>query len=238
MSEIILYQPPPAFGLPNASPFCMKLETYLRMAEIPFQVKSASFTQAPNGKIPYIEHKSRLIGDSTLIIDYLKQTFGDRVDVGLSAEERAIMLAMQRLLENHLYFVMIYSRWIQAENWPTTRDTFFGKLPPVVKQIVPNLVQRKLMRDLKGHGIGRHDAQTLYEFGKQDIQVIADFLSDKPYMMGSRPTTLDAITYSFIAGLLLVPLDTPLKQFAQGFPELQHYCERMQAKYYPELSKT
>lgn len=76
MSEITLYQPPPAFGLPNASPFCMKLETYLRMAEIPYQIKAASFAQAPNGKIPYIEHNGRLIGDSSLIIDYLKQTFG------------------------------------------------------------------------------------------------------------------------------------------------------------------
>ncbi len=31
---IVLYQFPPAFGLPNASPFCMKLETWLRMAQL------------------------------------------------------------------------------------------------------------------------------------------------------------------------------------------------------------
>lgn len=29
---IKLHQLAPAFGLPNASPFCMKVETYLRMA--------------------------------------------------------------------------------------------------------------------------------------------------------------------------------------------------------------
>ena len=32
---IKLFQFPPAFGLPNASPFCMKLETWLRMAGLP-----------------------------------------------------------------------------------------------------------------------------------------------------------------------------------------------------------
>jgi hypothetical protein len=32
---ITLHQFAPAFGLPNASPFCMKLETYLRMAGLP-----------------------------------------------------------------------------------------------------------------------------------------------------------------------------------------------------------
>ena len=36
---IKLYQFPPALGLPNASPFCMKLETYLRMAGLPFENK-------------------------------------------------------------------------------------------------------------------------------------------------------------------------------------------------------
>jgi len=35
---IKLYQFAPAFGLPNASPFCMKMETYLRMAGLPFEL--------------------------------------------------------------------------------------------------------------------------------------------------------------------------------------------------------
>jgi len=34
---IRLIQLPPAFGLPNASPFCLKLETWLRMADLPYQ---------------------------------------------------------------------------------------------------------------------------------------------------------------------------------------------------------
>lgn len=38
---IKLYQFEPAFGLANASPFCMKLETYLRMADLPFEIPCA-----------------------------------------------------------------------------------------------------------------------------------------------------------------------------------------------------
>ena len=34
---IKLFQFPPYWGLPNASPFCMKVETYLRMTGIPYQ---------------------------------------------------------------------------------------------------------------------------------------------------------------------------------------------------------
>ena len=52
---IKLYQFKPAFGLPNASPFCMKLETYLRMAQLPFvapKISLGDIGRAPKGKLP------------------------------------------------------------------------------------------------------------------------------------------------------------------------------------------
>ena len=50
---IKLYQFAPAFGLPNTSSFCLKLETYLRMVEIPFEsVYSNEMGKAPKGKMP------------------------------------------------------------------------------------------------------------------------------------------------------------------------------------------
>ena len=52
---IVLHQFKSFFGLPNASPFCMKLETYLRMAGLPFEIPAASVRaigRAPKGKLP------------------------------------------------------------------------------------------------------------------------------------------------------------------------------------------
>lgn len=43
---ITLYQPPPAWGLPSLSPFCTKVETYLRMVDLPYRTRSASLRQA------------------------------------------------------------------------------------------------------------------------------------------------------------------------------------------------
>ena len=37
---ITLFQFQRYWGLPNISPFCLKLETYLRLAKIPYQVTS------------------------------------------------------------------------------------------------------------------------------------------------------------------------------------------------------
>jgi glutathione S-transferase len=100
---IVLHQFSPNWGLPNASPFGMKLETYLRMAEIPHTlVYEDTLDKAPKKKMPYIEDGDRKIGDSNLIIEYLIGQYGDRTDDHLSASDRGISLAMRRLIDENL----------------------------------------------------------------------------------------------------------------------------------------
>ena len=63
----------PQFGLRNASPFCLKLETYLALAGIEHKRHEIMDPrQAPKEKMPYIVHGPTEMGDSELIITYLK----------------------------------------------------------------------------------------------------------------------------------------------------------------------
>lgn len=83
---IKLHQFPPLWGLPNASPFCMKVETWLRMAALPYETAVVfNPAKAPKGKLPFITDNGKVVADSGLIIDYLKETYGDKLDGGLSA---------------------------------------------------------------------------------------------------------------------------------------------------------
>ncbi|MBC7396619.1 MAG: hypothetical protein H7333_04175 [Bdellovibrionales bacterium] len=50
------------------SPFCVKLETYLRMAKLEYKIKSGLPNKSPNGRIPYVNLDGKLIGDSGIII--------------------------------------------------------------------------------------------------------------------------------------------------------------------------
>ncbi|MEZ0369071.1 MAG: glutathione S-transferase family protein [Candidatus Sericytochromatia bacterium] len=230
---ITLYQPPPAWGLPNASPFCMKLETYLRMAGIPFQVNSqASPLKAPGGKVPYIETDGRLMGDSGLIIDYLEARQQEPLDRHLSPAQKALALAIRRMLEEHLYFGAVYSRWAEAENWQKVRATYFGSFPPLLRQLVPILAHKKVLGSLKGQGLGRHSPEDLYLLCRQDIVALAELLGNGPYALGEQPSTLDACVYAFVANLLWVPLEGPLKVEAGRHPNLESYCQRIKAEFY------
>jgi glutathione S-transferase len=231
---IKLYQFAPAFGLANASSFCLKLETYLRMVEIPFEsVYSVEMGKAPKGKMPYIEDGDRKIGDSNFIIDYLKQTYGDRLDGRLTASDRAISLAMRRTIEENLYWAMVHNRWIEPENWETTKAAFFVDLPPIIKAILPSIARKDIQKKLQGHGMGKHSSEEIYAIGIADIVALSDFLADKRFFFGAEPTSLDASAYGMLANILWTPFNSPLKDKVQQLTNLVEYCDRIRDRYYP-----
>ncbi len=229
---IRLHQFAPAFGLPNASPFCMKLEMYLRMAGLPYEaVNSGDVLKAPKRKLPYIEDGVRVVADTTFIIDYLKATYGDPLDGWLSPAQRAVALAFQRLFEENLYWAVVHTRWADAAGWEQTREAFFAALPVPIRWILPTLARRGILAEMNGQGMGRHSAAEIHAIGSRDVGAVADFLADKPYLMGEEPCSLDAVAYAFLANLLWAPVDSPIREAARARPNLEAYCLRMKARY-------
>ena len=129
VAPVVVVQFPDLWGR-NVSPFGLKLEAWLRLADIPYTVEpSTDLGKAPKGKLPYIRDEGRLIGDTTLIIEHLKASRGIDPDAGLGGRERAEALMLQRLFEEHFYFALVYSRWIDEAGWATLSPAFFGRLP-------------------------------------------------------------------------------------------------------------
>ena len=232
---IKLIQFAPALGLPNASPFCLKLETYLRMANVPYEippVTMAAFSKAPKGKMPYIEDNGKLIADSAFIITHLKARYGDPLDANLTPEHRAISQAFTRLLEENLYWAVVYARWIEPAGWAITRPAFFNTMPAPFKWFVPTLARRGLVKSLHGHGMGRHSREEIYAIGQRDITALADYLGEKKFFLGESPSSVDATVYGFLANLIWAPIENPLKEHAKQYPQLEAYCTRMRDRYF------
>jgi glutathione S-transferase len=231
---ITLHQFSPNWGLPNASPFCMKLETYLRMADLPYTVVyEDKLDKAPKGKMPYIEDEGKKIGDSNLIIEYLQEKYGDRTDAHLSPSDRGISLAMRRLIDENLYWCMVYSRWMDEPNWEILRKAYFGNLPIGVKQILPGVLRNNVRKSLAGHGMGRHSPDEIYAIGKRDLIALSGFLSDKQFFFGNSPTVLDASAYATVLNFLKVPMESPLATQAKNLDNMVAFCDRMTARFYP-----
>jgi glutathione S-transferase len=240
---IRLHQPMPSWSgcrLPNVSPASFKLETWLRMTGIPYEVVPADMAAAPKGKVPFIEDAGVKMGDSTLIIDYLKKKYGKDPDEGLSASERAVSLAFRRMMKEHFYWVLGQCRYREEQNWNVYKNAFHEILPAALPeqmrtQIVAGIYEN-VVSQMQSQGMGRHTAAEVYQLGIADITAVSDFLGDKAFFMTDRPTTADATIYAYVASLIEMPLENPLKDHGLKLTNLVEYCKRMRAKYYPELA--
>ncbi len=233
---IKLYQFPRMMGVPNAGPYCLKLETWLKMAGLDYEVVSLGDPRkAPKGKLPYIVDGKNTVADSRLAIEYLEKTYAVDLDANLSDREKAVAHALAIMLEEHYYWGLLYNRWID-ENWTQVKKIFFSALPPIVKNFVPGLIQKGVKDSLHAQGLGRHDAATVYRLVNQDMHALSVLMGDNPFVMGAEPTTIDAMAYGLLANVLNTPMDSPLKQFVQQRPNLVVFTNRMTQRYYPDFA--
>jgi glutathione S-transferase len=233
MPELIVHQLPGAWGLPSISPFCLKLDTYLRMVDIPHRVVvDATPFGAPKRKLPYIEHGGQRIGDSGFIIEYLQREFGCDPDAGLSGEQKAIAHALRRLLEENLYWTLVYDRWMVDRNWQHFRDLVLAGIPLPLRRILGPGIRRGVGRALRGHGIGVHTAAEIHAIGIRDIGALADLLADRPFLMGAEPGEIDATAYGLLANMLLVPIESPVKDEGLRRGNLVAYLDRVKTRYF------
>jgi glutathione S-transferase len=143
---ITLIQFPSHWNLPSASPFCIKLEAYLKLSKIPYQIKVINDPRgAPKGKLPFIKDGEKTIADTSLIIEYLNKTYGDKLDVNLTPEQKALAITIQRLCEDHLYWIIMYERWLTDGGWKVINPVFF--LTSFEKEL-KNLVSIMALDDL------------------------------------------------------------------------------------------
>lgn len=233
---ITLHHPPPAWGLPSPTPFGIKVETYLRMVGLPYRVRGADPRKNPKGKVPWIvDDDGRLVSDSSDIVDHLKAKYGDPLDAALTPEQRALALAVRRMVEEHLYWCLVYTRWIDPEGFRHVREYFVKLLPPVLGGVVVDRVIRKKIRAaLHAQGVGRHDAADIYRRGCEDLTAVSLLLGDRPYLLGEQPTSVDATLYAFTAGLWMFPADNPLKRHLARQGNLIAYVERMHTRYFAD----
>ena len=100
---VYLYQPPPCRMGPNSSPFCLKLELFLRMNSIPHEVVT-THTMGPKNKMPYIAYNEEVVSDTDFIVEFLKKELKLSVDDHLDPLQKAIGHAAEQMTEECTYW--------------------------------------------------------------------------------------------------------------------------------------
>jgi glutathione S-transferase len=231
-----LYQPSRAFGLPNPSAFCVKLETYLRMAEIPYEIAGGDPREAPKGKVPWIDDDGHVLGDSTFIIEYLKSKHGDPLDGRLTPREQAEGHAIKKLVEESLYFISSYSKWAEDDGFEIYSAELFAGMPEEQLKYVPEMVRKRALEKLEAQGIARHSREEVYSLGIQDVAAFGCLLGDGPFLFGEHPTSFDASAFGVIGNLKDGPFAGPVQDEIRSTENIANYIDRIRHRYFADLN--
>jgi glutathione S-transferase len=219
----------------------VKLETYLRIAGIPYELANGEPTDAPKGKVPWIVDRHAegevTMGDSSLIIHYLKSAYGDAVDGWLNDEQFAVGHATQRMLEENLYYVSSYSKWVDDQGFDIYSAALFKHLPDEQKDTVPAWVRGKVIAKLQAQGIARHTPEEVYAIGGRDIEAFGVLLGDKPYLLGDKPSSFDASALGVIGNIKDGPFPVPIRAQIRNTANVASYINRMRATFFPDLEE-
>ena len=235
--------------LPDASPFCNKLEAFLRVANVPFEAIPLSRSlqvSAPSGKRPFVSLNGEIIADSSVIIEKIQDRYQElmsaagrppalkpdtqghfHLDASLNDAQRGISRAFCRMLQESTYWVVVHDRWVEDSNWVLYFPIIASgiAIPSCFKWPLFNfIVRRSIRQTLWAQGTGRLPRARVYEDGSRDFQALSDLLGSDAFFFGQPfPTMLDIVAYSFVSAFSMAPFSSPVKE------HLQAHCRNLVA---------
>ncbi len=232
---IKLYSFGSGFDVVDPSPFVLKVDAYMRMANIEYKnvPDVNNLRKAPKGKLPFITDGDTTVADSQFIIAYLQEKYQIELDSALSAKQKSIAYLMGKALDEDLYWCLVYSRWVKNDTWPIIKKAFFESMPFPLKIVVPVIARKGVISALHKQGLGRHSDEQINLIAEKTFQSLSEILADKKYFFADSPCTFDATAFGFLSQFINVTINNKMNELARNHDNLVVYCNAIRDKYYP-----
>jgi glutathione S-transferase len=225
---LTLYTLPPAFGQRSPSPFCTKVEMALAHLKLECDIKTTlELNKAPKRKAPWLDDNG-IIADSELILAHLDAKTGGGLFGQLTADEVALGTAFTRLCDDHLYWLIVASRWLEDDWFGNVKRAFFSQMPWPLRHIVPLLARRQVRQTYYLHGLGRHSMEEQRSFLRRDLEALDARLSAHDYVASDRMTAYDFSVASMLAAGMDNQPETWVSVAMNEFESLRNYIELVQ----------
>ncbi|PAV72228.1 hypothetical protein WR25_00051 [Diploscapter pachys] len=219
-------------GLPNASPYCLKIETVLRVYDIKHEIISSMFKRSSRGLLPFIELNGKQIADSQVIVWTLQKHFG--IDDGLKGEDKGVGRAVERMLDLSTNYALLYDKSVL--NGPVLLSRPVSGAP--IPQFVANFLGKKFSDTAKKRidGVfGRLSKDEIHALLRKDIEAIDAILGDKKFLFGDRISLVDCTVFGQLGATYYLPYRQKITDLLDDeFPRVKAYLQRIRTHYYPE----
>ncbi|MCE2593696.1 glutathione S-transferase N-terminal domain-containing protein [Motilimonas cestriensis] len=222
----ILKQTTVEFDGINASPFCAKVELFLRYHQIPFKIEAALPMHGPYKKIPFAVYQGETLGDSELILQRLINDYA--IDEGLTSLQQSQGYAWQMALEQHLYWLMVYCRWHPEASWKILEQAFFSGLKWPARPFIAKQSRKLVLKNLYSQGVGRFSLKQVLQAAEQCFVALEAHLSKNTFICGDTFSRFDLFAYAIVKNIDNHDMPTPLASIIEGFSQLKLYQARVE----------
>lgn len=222
----------PYFGLPDASPFCIKALMLMQLSGLPFETTRMSFGKAPKGKAPYLDDNGKIIADSHFILRHLETVHGVDFNGNYSAEKLAQGWAVARMLEEHFYFLSMNVRWLEDGNFWKGPYQFFAGAPAPLRPLIARIVRGKVRKTQHLQGLGRHSASERTALAIGDVAAVETLLGSNHFFLGEKISAADATVAAFLWTAVCGHFESPIADHIRSRPVLMAYLTRIRDQYF------
>uniref|UniRef100_A0A0B7A2G2 GST C-terminal domain-containing protein n=1 Tax=Arion vulgaris TaxID=1028688 RepID=A0A0B7A2G2_9EUPU len=227
---VILHQYGQALTVPSISPFVMKLETYLRVAKIPY-INKFDRKPGPKKKLPWIQYNDQVVPDSQLCIQFLNTQKNVNLNKHLTPDQVAVGHLLRKTSEESLYWTLLMWRLGLA-----TSGNLYKKLG--LPSFVVWYMYRAAKPKLWTQGIGRFSQAEVMQIMDDDLKAISQILGEKKFLFGDKledVTEFDCALFGQLCQLVWQVPDCPVSgDITDKFPNLVKYCEEMKSAFWPD----
>uniref|UniRef100_A0A7E4WD48 GST C-terminal domain-containing protein n=1 Tax=Panagrellus redivivus TaxID=6233 RepID=A0A7E4WD48_PANRE len=229
---VYLFQFKRSPNLPNVSPYCIKIESFLRAHNIEYEVIGDNFQRSSKGLLPFIELNGEEIADSELILPALIKKF--KIQKNLTAERKAALRGFGRTFDLEIYLINLKYKSAVPEFLQYCVDG----IPSFVFPILLPYLNYAFNKKINASGYGAHTPLELTEILERDLEAAEVLLGDRKYFGGDTFSIADASVYGHLAAIYLVPSPTPTSDLIrQRYPQLKRYIENTSQELFADIVK-
>jgi len=220
---VYLFQFPRCPTLPNISPKCLQVETWLKLHGVKYEnVQHNGKLRSKRGVLPFVELNGEEIADD-MIVKNLAKKYEKDIDDGLTGEQKNIQHAMLTMVDKHLHGAFLHWASRNADDmikgYKLNLQQFTGyKVPNGILNFWFKFQHcRKGLKKAKA-AVAGHSNEEVDDEGKADLKVLKEMLGEKEFFFGEEPHSLDLVTFCHLAQILNVDAEVkcPLKDYLES----------------------
>ena len=232
---ITLYGMPSAGGLKQLSPFVVKVEMALLYLGLEYEVEHLDprkiRSMSPTGKVPWIRMGKSTLSESDSIIAFLNSKQDADLFDDLTNDQRVLGLALKRLTEDHLYWLMVWARWISDASRlalvESFLESFLVKYPKYIIKLASPFAKRHVSALCKTQGIGLMSDDEREREAMIDFNALSAQLKKMPFLLGSDMTVYDFSVAAVLSSIRFFRPNNWLTDMANDYEIFPEYLGRV-----------